>query len=46
MLEINNQKLAMAKLTEKQLTQLKEAEKNLNSGLGEEVYLLAVKHKD
>lgn len=42
MLEINNQKFELARLTDAQLARLKEAEKNL----GEEIYLLAVKRKD
>lgn len=42
MLEINNQKFELARLTDTQLARLKEAEKNL----GEEIYLLAVKRKD
>ncbi|MGQ9825022.1 MAG: hypothetical protein ACUVSK_08505, partial [Desulfotomaculales bacterium] len=43
MLEINNQKFEMARLTDTQLARLKEAEKNLNPGGNEEIYLLAVK---
>jgi hypothetical protein len=43
MLEINNQKFEMARLTDTQLARLKEAEKNLNPQGNEEIYLLAVK---
>jgi len=41
-LEINNQKFELARLTDAQLTRLKEVEKNL----GEKIYLLAVQRKD
>lgn len=44
MLEINNQKLEMASLSDSQLARLKEAEKNINNQAGnEEIFLLAVK---
>lgn len=45
MLDINNQKFAAAKLTDDQITRLKEMEKNLNAGQDEEIYLLAVKRQ-
>ncbi|MEW6424393.1 MAG: hypothetical protein AB1523_06545 [Bacillota bacterium] len=45
MLEINNQEFEVVRLTDAQLARLKEAEKNLNLGEGEEIYLLAVKRK-
>lgn len=45
-MEINTRGMAVARLTDPQISQLQEAEKKLNAGSqGQEIYLLAVTRK-